>query len=198
MMNLNEFIEKYDFKKSIILLEGKRKVKLEDQNNLIALGRLLATHSQHMIFRSGNANGADAFFTQGVMEVAPQRMQLIKPYDNHRKGNLQAYPYSLDEVNLANEEDLMYESKMHKPTQKLVDAYAAGKRDRFSIKAAYIIRDTLKVLGNKDLDKATFAFFYEDYLNPKSGGTGHTMQVCERHQVPYLTQNEWIKFLNTI
>ena len=195
-MELNEFIEIYDFKDSIVLLEGKRSVKPEDKVHLINLGRLLASCSKYMIFRSGNAIGADEYFTQGVMEIAPERMQAIKPYNKHRSKANNASPYSLDELNLAMEEELLYQSKQHKATEKLIDAYVAGKRDRFSIKAAYIIRDTLKVLGNKDLEKASFAFFYEDYENPKSGGTGHTMQVCERFGVSYLTQNEWINFLN--
>lgn len=73
-MNLTEFIEKYDFKGSIVLLEGKRDVLPEDEAQLIALGKLLTERTQHILFRSGNASGADEFFSKGVAAVNSARL----------------------------------------------------------------------------------------------------------------------------
>jgi hypothetical protein len=38
--------------------------------------------------------------------------------------------------------------------------------------------------------------FYDDLANPKSGGTGHTMKVCEIENVPYITQTTWMNWLD--
>jgi hypothetical protein len=72
----------------------------------------------------------------------------------------------------------------------------AGAKDRFAIKAAYIIRDTVKVTGtNSGIPPVNFAFFYDDEQNPKTGGTGHTMGICDINNVPYLTQWDWNKWI---
>ena len=68
-MTLDQFIAQYDYEGSIILLEGKRNVPVELQASLKALGQLLAQHMKHATFRSGNANGADLYFSQGVAAV---------------------------------------------------------------------------------------------------------------------------------
>jgi hypothetical protein len=78
---------------------------------------------------------------------------------------------------------------------KLVDQYVAGKKDRFSIKAAYIIRDTVKVIGTKDIPPATFGIFYDDLSDPVKGGTGHTMNVCRMNEVPLIDQKTWLDWL---
>ena len=78
----------------------------------------------------------------------------------------------------------------------MIDKYVGGAKDRFSIKAAYIIRDTVKVTGTQSgVAPTTFAFFYDDEQNPKTGGTGHTMEICELNKVPYLTQKVWMEWL---
>ncbi|MBW1660271.1 MAG: hypothetical protein JRJ48_07220, partial [Deltaproteobacteria bacterium] len=58
-MTLDQFIDRYDKEGAVVLLEGKRKVPEDDKEKLIALGRLLASRTKKMIFRSGNAQGAD-------------------------------------------------------------------------------------------------------------------------------------------
>jgi hypothetical protein len=50
---------------------------------------------------------------------------------------------------------------------------------------------TIKVMGADDIKPATFAFFYDDLDDPKVGGTGHTMNVCEINEVPFCDQSEW-------
>ena len=156
----------------------------------------MATHLPLATFRSGNADGADFYFSQGVLQIAPERLQVITPYDNHRQKQNNAYEtISLDQINLVNEPEVIYQSKNNKKTKTLVDKYVGGAKDQFSIKAAYIIRDTVKVTGtNSGILPANFAFFYDDIDNPKTGGTGHTMEICRLNKVPYLTQIEWTQW----
>jgi hypothetical protein len=197
-MTLAEFCTKFkNDKNAFILLEGKRNVLENDKDTLTQLGRLLANNLPLATFRSGNADGADFYFSQGVLAVAPERLQVITPYENHRQKQNNAYEtISLDQVNLLNEPEVVYQSKNNKKTKSLIDKYVGGAKDRFSIKAAYIIRDTIKVTGtNSGVVPTTFAFFYDDEQNPKTGGTGHTMEICELNKVPYLTQKVWMEWL---
>ena len=196
-MTINDFIIQFNSKNTIILLEGKRNVLEQDKEKLIQFGKLLATHLPLVTFRSGNADGADFYFSQGVLQVAPERLQVITPYDKHREKQNKAYEtISLDQIDLVNESEVVYQSKSNKKTKALIDKYVGGAKDRFAIKAAYIIRDTVKVTGTKSgILPATFAFFFDDVDNPKKGGTGHTMEICDLNNVPYCTQNEWLNWL---
>jgi hypothetical protein len=150
-----------------------------------------------MIFRSGNAEGSDQFFSEGVAEIDKSRLQVITPYTGHRQKTNQAFEtISLDEINVADEPEVVYQSKSNKKTEKLIDQYISGARDRFSIKAAYIIRDTIKAIGTDDIKPATFGIFYDDLDKPKEGGTGHTMKVCEQNNIPIIDQKIWFKWLD--
>ncbi len=196
-MTLQEFINQYDHNDSIVLLEGKRNVREEDRDKLIALGKLLATRTDKMIFRSGNAAGSDQLFSDGVSEIDNKRLQHITPYSGHRKKNNQAYEtFALDEIDIADEPDVVYQSKGNKKMESLIDKFVAGEKNRFTIKAAYIIRDTVKAIGAKDIKPTTFGIFYDDLENPQSGGTGHTMNVCEQNNIPIINQTIWMKWLN--
>lgn len=196
-MTFTEFFSKYNVENSIILLEGKRNVVESDKEKLIQFGMFLALNLPKAKFRSGNAAGADFYFSKGVLEVAPERLQVITPYDSHRQKENNAYEtISLDQIDLLKEPEVIYQSKNNKKTKSLIDKYVNGTRDRFAIKAAYIIRDTVNVTGtNSGIPPVNFAFFYDDELNPKTGGTGHTMEVCEINKVPYLTQSAWSKWI---
>jgi hypothetical protein len=196
-MTFTEFFSKYNVENSIILLEGKRNVVESNKEKLIQLGMFLALNLPKTKFRSGNADGADFYFATGVLQVAPDRLQVITPYKNHRQKVNNAYEtISLDQIDLLKEPEVIYQSKNNKKTKSLIDKYVDGARDRFAIKAAYIIRDTVKVTGtNSGIPPVNFAFFYDDELNPKTGGTGHTMKVCEINKVPYLTQSAWSKWI---
>lgn len=198
-MKLSEFIRTYNRSGVIILLEGKRNVKLQDQPKLTALGTMLAKKLPLASFRSGNADGADLFFSRGVAQVNANRLQVIVPYENHRaKKNYAGDTIALDVIDLSCEPEVVRESKSHKNTHKLVDKFVAGQKNRFVIKAAYIIRDTIKVLGtNSGVPPVDFAFFYDDPENPRTGGTGHTMNICERNNVPMLTQEVWLQWLES-
>lgn len=181
----------------IILLEGKRTVKPEDQVKLIAVGKLLATHLPNATFRSGNADGSDYFFSQGVARINPNQLEVITPYTNHRnKYNLAGTTHALDSINLVNEPEVVYHSKNHKATKSLVDKYVAGNKDKYAIKAAYILRDTIKVLGtNAGILPITVALFYEDLENPMKGGTGHTQRVCFENKIPFINQTTFFEWL---
>lgn len=195
-MTLDEFIAQFDKENAIVLLEGKRNVKEEDQKKLTALGKLLASKTKKMIFRSGNASGSDQFFSEGVAAIDHKRLQVVTPYTGHRKKTNKAYDtISLEDVDITAEPAVIYHSKSNKKTEKLIDKYVAGSRDRFTIKAAYIIRDTIKALGVGGIGPATFGIFYDDLEDPLSGGTGHTMKVCQEHNIPIADQTVWFQWL---
>lgn len=195
-MTLKDFIKEFDTDNSIVLLEGKRNVLEADKEKLVSLGKLLASATSKMIFRSGNADGSDYYFSIGVSAVDKSRLQVITPYTGHRQKSNQAYDtISLDEINIAAEPEVVYQSKSNKKTEKLIDQYISGARDRYSIKAAYIIRDTIKVIGTEEIKPATFGIFYDDIDKPKEGGTGHTMRVCEQNNIPIIDQKIWFKWL---
>ena len=195
-MDFRSFLELYDHEGMVVLLEGKRTVLNEDESRLVGLGALLAGNSRHVIFRSGNASGSDALFSAGVASVDQARLQVVVPYSGHRNAsNVAGQTYSLDDINLAREPAVVYESRMHQQTKKLLDRYVAGERDRYALKAAYILRDTVKVLGAEGIPPANFAFFYDDLGAPETGGTGHTMQVCRRNAVPFIDQRIWFNWL---
>jgi hypothetical protein len=195
-MTLQQFINKYDVPNAIVLLEGKRVVLESDQPLLTALGKLLAEKTQHIIFRSGNARGADEFFCKGVAAVNNQRLQAITPYTNHRNKENKAFQtIALDTINLAEEPAIIEATKTNKKASGLADAYMKGYKGVVAQKAALLLRDTIKVTGTKDLPPATFAIFYDDLLNPNTGGTGHTMDVCKFKNVPYIDQQVWMNWL---
>lgn len=195
-MTLSEFIERYDKEDLVILLEGKRKVLDADAEKLTALGKLLTARTTKMMFRSGNAEGADYYFSLGVAQVNYLRLQVITLYSGHRERTNKAYEtISLEDIDLAAEPEVVYQSKNNKKTNKLIDPYVSGNIDRFTIKAAYIIRDTVKVIGTQRVPPATFGIFYDDLNTPMTSGTGHTMNVCQQNNIPFIDQRTWFTWL---
>lgn len=195
-MTLKEFIRQFDKPNSIVLIEGKRNVLEADKEKLTALGRLLASTTKNMIFRSGNADGSDQLFSHGVTEVDNKKLQVIIPYLGHRKKANQAYEtISLDKINIAAESEVVYQSKSNKKSERLIDQFVSGYRNRNAIKAAYIIRDTVKAIGTEEIKPATFGIFYDDLNKPMTGGTGHTMKICKQNNIPIIDQKTWFKWL---
>jgi hypothetical protein len=197
MLTFDLFVEEYDLPGTVILLEGKRKVRPEDKLLLEALGKKLCLIMKQARFRSGNAPGSDALFARGVSKVDPDRMEVILPYSGHRKQNNQGYrTYSLDDISLAAEPEVTYHTKSNSGTARLVDEYAGGVSNSVTIRAAYLLRDTIKVIGTRSgIPKAAFAIFYDDLANPMKGGTGHTMKVCINNDIPFVNQETWMKWL---
>ena len=195
-MNLQEFKNEFDFEGAIVLLEGKRKVLDNDKEKLIALGKLLSSSTSHMVFRSGNAAGADQYFSEGVALVNKARLHVLTPYTDHRKKTNLAYEtFALDQINMVSEADVIYQSKNNKKTKGLIDRYIAGDVNKNTIKAAYIIRDTVKVIGTSTIKPANFGIFYDDLNAPQTGGTGHTMNICKLNQIPLIDQRTWFNWL---
>jgi hypothetical protein len=195
-MTLKEFINKFDTPNSIVLLEGKRNVIYTERKKLVALGKLLASKTEKMTFRSGNADGSDQLFSDGVTSVNNKRLEVITPYSGHRKKTNQAYnTISLEDIDLSDEPEVLYQSKSNKKMENLINKYASGDVNRNSIKAAYIIRDTIKAIGTDEIKPATFGIFYDDLDNQRSGGTGHTMIICEKNAIPIIDQRTWFHWL---
>lgn len=191
-MLFNEFIKQYDTENAVVLLEGKRAVADKDKEKLFALGKLLAQKTTKMIFRSGNAAGADQYFSAEISTLAPERLQIISPYRGHRKKyKTSDNIISLDDIDIASEPEIIYHSKNNTQNDRLIMHYVSGMKNKNTIKAAYLLRDTLKVLGTAQMLPATFALFYDDLSNPMQGGTGHTMQVCIQNHIPFITQEVW-------
>lgn len=196
-MEFKNFLKQYDTPGCIILLEGKRNVPDEMQPMLEKLGELLCKKLKHSRFRNGNAQGADYFFSKGISNVNPDRLELILPYTSHRKNFfLSDNLHSLEDINLVNETEVVYQTKLNSKNERLIDLYINGNKGKFGIKGSYLLRDTIKVAGtNSGISKAAFAIFYEDFENPKSGGTGHTMKICEINDVPYIDQRVWMNWI---
>lgn len=199
-ITLEKFIRLFDKEGMVILLEGKRKVLESDKERLVSIARLLAVNTKHCIFRSGNADGADKYFKEGVLAVDPKRFQAIVPFNDHMK-SVKEVPglyerISLDDINFANESSILYESKRNKKQKGLVESFEKGIHPKNAIKGAYIVRDTLKVTGapSQGISPASFGIFYDDLRDPKTGGTGHTMVVCDNQLVPYVDQRVWGKW----
>ncbi|HBI81665.1 MAG TPA: hypothetical protein DDY04_06955 [Bacteroidales bacterium] len=196
MDTFEQFIEAYDKPGTVILLEGKRAVSPVDQGKLSEVGKLLARSTMHIIFRSGNAGGADFYFSQGVTQVNPSRLQVITPYRGHRaKNNLGFHTISLDDIDLANEPMVIYHTRNSSNVSQLINSYLQCGNNSFTVKARYLLRDTVKVVGTSKLQPATLAIFYDDLAKPKTGGTGHTMRVCEKNGIPYIDQTVWFNWL---
>ena len=196
-MTLQDFITTHDRPGAITLLEGKRSVAPEDAPKLRSLGRMLAERTLHMQFRSGNAKGADHHFSLGVADVNAARLQVVVPYTSHRNAsNLAARTYSLDDVDLLQEPELVYATRETRSMASLVDGYVSGKRGMPYLKASYLLRDTAKVLGARGIPPAGFAIFYDDLAAPGQGGTGHTMRVCVAHGIPMVDQRSWFSWLD--
>ena len=196
-MTFTDFKIKYDRLNTVILLEGKRNVLPQDQEKLFELGKLLASKTNNIVFRSGNVSGADEFFTMGVNWVDKSKMQLITPYTGHRsKYNATENSIALDTINLVEEPLVVLQSKHNKRMINLIDNYVNGMRDSVNIKSAYIIRDTIKVIGTSQIPKANFGIFYDDLKNPMQEGTGHTINICKLNNVPYCNQTNWMNWLN--
>ncbi len=195
-MTLKEFLSRYDHPGAVILLEGKREAKEDDKEKLVAPGRILAERSSRILFRSGNASGADEYFSKGVASVNKERLHVITPYSGHRnKSSVAGHTVSIDDIDLVEEPEVVTLSLRDKKTEKLVKKYVSGTKKRLTKKVAYILRDTVKVTGTKTIAPASAGIFYDDLENPASGGTGHTMDICGHFNIPVLDQTVWFEWL---
>ena len=178
----------------VVLLEGRRNISAEDSSRATQLAGFLATYFPKLRFRSGNAEGSDAAFSEGVAQVDAGRLQIVAPYSSHRKNfrykdAIYDSPSSLTRVN---EEKVAYKTIIATPKNKgLIEN--RSEKGRIGAKAAYLIRDTMKVVGHSDIFiKPLCALFYVDLSDPMAGGTGHTIRVCQQEGVPLAFQDSWM------
>jgi len=100
-------------------------------------------------------------------------------------------PESLSRVR---DDEIAYKTATASPKNKGLIA-KRNQKSALAAKAAYLIRDTMKVTGHsEDFPKPIAALFYVDLENPSVGGTGHTIRVCEQEGVPYAFQDSWEKW----
>ncbi len=81
------------------------------------------------IFRSGNADGADSLFAEGVSQVNPKQLELVLPNDRKLKsihGERRIFIEQLDQTELKHISQL---TKQATPINKpLIEFYEPGKR----------------------------------------------------------------------
>lgn len=177
----------------VILLEGRRSISDEAANKARALGRQLALDYPELRFRSGNAVGSDQAFSEGVASIDASRLQIVAPYHTHRSGSrfLYAIYDSPESMSHIQEADVAYKTISATPKNKrLIEKRT--EQGQLAAKAAYLIRDTMKVVGHCDQFAAPlFALFHVDLKDPEAGGTGHTIRVCRQEHIPYAFQDVW-------
>jgi hypothetical protein len=180
----------------IILLEGTRKVPDSDVKRLQSLATFLASSLPTAIFRSGNAQGSDSYFFNALAEENPERLEYILPYPGSGKKRIhpKARVYSLEDLNQEGTAAVVENTLAASPDlEGLVRLFLARGRTSVTVKAMYLLRDTMKVIGGASigLRPADFGFFFVNPEKPFSGGTGHTIRVCQKMKVPVYTQDEW-------
>ena len=181
----------------VILLEGRRSIPADDYEQASAAARFLAATFPQARFRSGNATGSDEAFSKGVAAVDPARLQVVAPYRNHRnnarfEGATYQYP---DALTLGQKEQIVAKTIFASPKYSALMGLS-GKTGSLAAKADYLLRDTMKVVGfSEEFPKVTAALFYVDPCYPMSGGTGHTIRVCQKEGVPVVFQHEWAKWI---
>jgi hypothetical protein len=181
----------------IILVEGKRKVKEKDVDKIKQFGKKIAKDLSHCIFRTGNAGGSDQYFIDGILKIKNVDIEYIVPYKKHRNKHMYetAKCFSID-TNITKE--IIDLTKQSRPNMsKIIDYYLQGGKSGLTAKVRYLLRDTMKVTGmvNK-INKGSLAILYVDEKNKYSGGTGHTLQICEYLNIPYITQKYWLNWVS--
>lgn len=193
-MTFNEFTDLITASPDpVILIEGRRKISPELAAAAHRVAAFLAGSFPFLKFRSGNAIGSDEAFAAGVLEVSPERLQILAPYISHRKKQRHPLAYYDSPESLSPEalEDIKTQSITATPSYKrLVGCYLYG--GKLGSQAACLIRDTMKVVGIPEkLAPPTAALFCIDPANPDAGGTGHTIRVCRNAGVPVVFQDDW-------
>ncbi len=196
---LTAFLDKQE--SPVLLLEGIRARPEADRFKVIAMGRMLAQRLPGVRFRSGNAEGADTDFAEGVAAADPGRMEYVMTHAGMgRKRRVEGCrTISLAELpNVAGSELFASTHRATPSTVGLLDAYrASGRNSALGAKGAYLLRDTLKVTGHPEagLPPASAGLFYINENDPLAGGTGHTLRVCMEYNVPTITQMTWLKWI---
>ncbi len=182
----------------VILLEGTRQLPDEDKPKLTSFARQLAIAFPQARFRTGNASGSDEAFAAGVAEIDPLRLEYVLPHRTMRqrsRNQLSSF-LSLDDVSAGLEELLAAETVKASPKYRSL-MQERKRHPQLKVKANYLLRDTLKITGFEDANfqPAQVGIFYVNTQDSGQGGTGHTIRVCENHQVSVITQDVWMQWI---
>ncbi len=172
-----------------ILLEGTRNVSVSRHPFLHDFARQLADNEPLTTFRSGGALGSDEVFSLAVSSVPNANLQLVLPDTEYRKTKL-TFPcqkFGLDQITPQELELLVEAASAASPKHSHGFQRYPALPPRAKISIALLLRDALKVIGAPSLKlaPATFAYFNLNPDNPHSGGTQHTISICEAYGVPY-------------
>jgi hypothetical protein len=180
----------------VILLEGTRSLPAGRKTiAVIHFAEWLARRYPNALLRTGNAKGADDAFAQGVKLVDPSRLQYVLPYSGHRAAEIVSVSLtlSMDELGIGLTRKIVEQTIAASPkAASFFDRDEAALPPKIRAQAKYLLRDTLKVIGNKTLGSATAGLFYVNTEDPMKGGTGHTIRVCDCFSVPVAFQSEWL------
>ena len=183
-----------------VLLEGTRSLPNAEREELVRLAQLLARRYPAARFRTGNASGADEAFAEGVAVVDPTRLEYVLPTAGMRRKSRVPGAYAMSLRDVPEIRGVAQWTNRATPrNERLVDRYLDdGGRSRLSAKAAYLLRDTVKVVGSTTLalPAATAGVFYANPSDPMKGGTGHTIRVCRDHGVPVVLADVWRGWLS--
>jgi len=188
----------------VVLIEGTRNLPTRDRPKLVEFAEELAHLLPQVMFRTGNAPGADEAFAEGVRSVDPSRLQYVLPYETHAKKRIDPHSqvYPLDAIPDSELEEACRQAMEATPgIAGLIKLYMKLRvKNRSTVKALYLIRDALEVLGSRTLSlpPATAGIFYVDPRKPDSGGTGHTIRLCRLSNVPVWNQTRWMKWLDQL
>ena len=69
----------------VVLVEGTRDLPDAQRPRLTAFAERLATAFPLLRFRTGNAEGSDEAFAEGVCRVDPKRLEYVVPHDRMRQ-----------------------------------------------------------------------------------------------------------------
>jgi hypothetical protein len=187
----------------VLLLEGRRSIPPAWARQARKIAKLLASHFPELRFRSGNATGSDQAFSEAIAEIDASRLQVMLPYTSHRKNTRHAATQYTSPENLSPEQTSevtrktitatpsnkgLVELRMKQTSPRL----SQGSAGPIAAKAAYLLRDTMKVVGYPNgFPKPFCALFFVDLSDPMQGGTGHTIRVCQQEGVPCVFQDSW-------
>lgn len=175
----------------VILLEGTRSLGGEAEPRVEAFAAQLARRFPKAIFRSGNAPGSDQAFARGVASVDIARLEIVVPYTRHRLAERPAGARALSLDDIPDDGDLSRLTLAASPIYEKL--FGARSINASAAKVKYLLRDTLKITGDDTAGfaPATAGLFWINPLKPKTGGTAHTMRVCEKMGLPLWTQDKW-------
>lgn len=177
----------------VVLLEGRRVISAREARQATALATHLAEQFPHLLFRSGNALGSDHAFSEGIAAVDPARLQIVAPYPSHRKNARYTHAVydSPESLTPGLKAEIAAKTIAASPHNSGL-IRSLDKSGPLAAKAAYLLRDTMKVTGHSpDFPKPICALFYIHPDDPEAGGTGHTIRVCRQQNVPHAFQNSW-------